>query len=145
MHYVEAQLLLPMLLLNLKIFKSLISPDNWNNTFLNMTSATFTYKFVLFRYVVLCWYRPTLNLRDLGRRMFPPPSPALIAQSVWWWTAGWMAKEWGFVVRQGQIICLPPIERVPGVKRPGREAGYSLQFSVGVKNGGAIPLLPHTF
>jgi hypothetical protein len=31
-----------------------------------------------------------------------------------------------------------------GIKRPGREADHSPPFSVEVKNGGAIPQLPHT-
>jgi hypothetical protein len=31
----------------------------------------------------------------------------------------------------------------PGVKRPGREADHSPPSSADVKNGGAIPLLPH--
>jgi hypothetical protein len=43
----------------------------------------------------------------------------------------------------------PPIQWVPGVlalkvKRPGREADNSLPSSAEVKNGGAIPPLPHT-
>jgi hypothetical protein len=41
-----------------------------------------------------------------------------------------------------------PIQCVPGdlsqeKKRSGREAGHSASFNVEVKNGGAIPLLPH--
>jgi hypothetical protein len=32
----------------------------------------------------------------------------------------------------------------PGIKRPGREAEHSSQCSADVKNGGAIPPLPHT-
>jgi hypothetical protein len=43
----------------------------------------------------------------------------------------------------------PPIQRElaalsPGVKRPGREADQSPPSSAEVKNGGAIPSLPHT-
>jgi hypothetical protein len=33
----------------------------------------------------------------------------------------------------------------PGVKRPRREVEHSLPFSTEVKNGGAIPPLPHVF
>jgi hypothetical protein len=32
----------------------------------------------------------------------------------------------------------------PGVKRPGRKVYHSPPYSVEVKNGGAVPLLPHT-
>jgi hypothetical protein len=32
----------------------------------------------------------------------------------------------------------------PGVKRPGREADHSPPSSAEVKNGGALPPLPHT-
>jgi hypothetical protein len=43
-----------------------------------------------------------------------------------------------------------PIQCVPGalsleVKRPGREAEHSRSSSAEFKNGGAIPLFPHTF
>jgi hypothetical protein len=38
----------------------------------------------------------------------------------------------------------PPIQCVPGMKRPGREADHSLPSSVEVKNGGAILPLPDT-
>jgi hypothetical protein len=37
----------------------------------------------------------------------------------------------------------PPIQWVPVVKGPGREANHSPPSSVEVKNGGAIPPLPH--
>jgi hypothetical protein len=43
----------------------------------------------------------------------------------------------------------PPIQSVPGgsfpeVKRPGREADQTPPFTAEVKNGAAIPPLPHT-
>jgi hypothetical protein len=43
----------------------------------------------------------------------------------------------------------PPTQLVPGtlspgVKRPGREADHLPPSSVDVKNGGAVPPLPHT-
>jgi hypothetical protein len=38
----------------------------------------------------------------------------------------------------------PPIQWVPGVRRPGRETDESPPSSTYVKNGGAIPQLPHT-
>jgi hypothetical protein len=38
----------------------------------------------------------------------------------------------------------PPIQWVPGVKRPGREADHSPPSSAEVKNGGAMPPLPYT-
>jgi hypothetical protein len=37
----------------------------------------------------------------------------------------------------------PPIQWVPGVKRPDRGADYSPPYSAEVKNGGAVPPLPH--
>jgi hypothetical protein len=37
----------------------------------------------------------------------------------------------------------PPIQWVPGVKLQGREADHSPPSSAEVKNGGAIPSLPH--
>jgi hypothetical protein len=37
----------------------------------------------------------------------------------------------------------PPVQAVPGLKRPGREADHSHPSSAEVKNGGAIPPLPH--
>jgi hypothetical protein len=37
----------------------------------------------------------------------------------------------------------PRIQCLPGIKRPGREADHSPPSSAGVKNGGAIPPLPH--
>jgi hypothetical protein len=47
--------------------------------------------------------------------------------------------------RQALGTTQPPIQWVPGVKRQGREAdGHSPSFSAEVKNGGAIPPLPHT-
>jgi hypothetical protein len=43
----------------------------------------------------------------------------------------------------------PPLQSVPGVislrvKQPGHEADHSAASSAEVKNGGAIPSLPHT-
>jgi hypothetical protein len=38
----------------------------------------------------------------------------------------------------------PPIKRLPGITRPVREDDYSPPASSKVKNGGAIPPLPHT-
>jgi hypothetical protein len=38
----------------------------------------------------------------------------------------------------------PSIQRVLGVKRPGRDDNQSLPSSAQVKNGGAMPPLPHT-
>jgi hypothetical protein len=66
----------------------------------------------------------------------------------------------GFDSRHGKIFLVstasrpvlgpihPPAQWVsgttsPGVKRPGREADHSPPFSAEVKNGGAIPPLPH--
>jgi hypothetical protein len=62
----------------------------------------------------------------------------------------------GFDSRQGQQIVLfstasspslgptqPPIQWVPGGKRPVREADHSPQSSAEVKNGGALPPFPH--
>jgi hypothetical protein len=48
-----------------------------------------------------------------------------------------------------QTVIKPPIQwvlgdRLPGVKRPGREADHSPPSSAEVRNGGAIPPLPHT-
>jgi hypothetical protein len=69
----------------------------------------------------------------------------------------------GFNSRQGQEIFLfstaprpalgptqPPIQWVPGafspgVKWQGREADHSLSSSADVKNGGAVPPLPHKY
>jgi hypothetical protein len=74
---------------------------------------------------------------------------------------GLSAGRQGFDSRQGQKIVLlltaykpalgpiqPPIHWVPGalspgVKRQGREADHSPPFSAEVKNGGAIPPIPH--
>jgi hypothetical protein len=64
---------------------------------------------------------------------------------------GWMP---GFNSLQGQEIFLysitpgpavgpTAIQWVPGVNRPGCEADHSPPSSVEVKNGGAIPPLPH--
>jgi hypothetical protein len=81
----------------------------------------------------------------------------VISQSVLWWATVWPT---GVIFPVGQGFSLlysvqtesgahltlyttVPGVLSPGVKRPGREADHSPLSSAEVKNGGAIPPLPH--
>jgi hypothetical protein len=51
---------------------------------------------------------------------------------------------WSTVSKSAMGYTQPPIQWVPGVKRPGHEDDHSPPFAAEVKNGGAIYPLPHT-